>query len=72
MQDADPLLDRGLWDRLGLDVAKESEGKTGARDTSEPGDAERVSPDLAALRTSYGPGGTRRLPVLGNGDQAEP
>jgi tRNA 2-thiocytidine biosynthesis protein TtcA len=70
---ASHLLDRGLWDRLGLDVAKESEGKSGARDASEPRDeAEKVSPDLAALRTSYGPGGTRRLPVLGNGDQAEP
>jgi len=69
------LLDRGLWERLGLDVARESEGKTSSIGpaSSEPDPLASIgSPDLVALRTSYGPGGTRRLPVLGaSDDQAE-
>ncbi|MBX7195156.1 MAG: tRNA 2-thiocytidine(32) synthetase TtcA [Sandaracinaceae bacterium] len=59
------LLDRGLWDRLGLDVARESEGKSSAVAGEESGEQ---SAGLAALRTSYGPDGTRRLPVIGNPD----
>lgn len=66
---ASHLLDRGLWDRLGLDVAKESDGKARAGGAETSG---ADAPEIAALRTSYGPGGTRRLPVLGGSDdQAE-
>jgi len=66
---ASHLLDRSLWEKLGLDVAREGEGKESAAGASE---TQQVS-GLAALRTSYGPGGTRRLPVLGaSDDQAEP
>lgn len=70
---ASHLLDRSLWDRLGLDVAKESEGKSSVRDASGSSEEPKLGPDLVALRTSYGPGGTRRLPVLGGAsdDQAE-
>ncbi len=66
---ASHLLDRSLWEKLGLDVAREGEGK----ESAAGGSATQEVSGLTALRTSYGPGGTRRLPVLGaSDDQVEP
>ncbi|GAB4198110.1 MAG: tRNA 2-thiocytidine(32) synthetase TtcA [Sandaracinaceae bacterium] len=69
---ASHLLDRDLWSKLALGVTREGEGRaiaSGATGELPEDPRERLaSADLAVLRTSYGPGGSRRLPVLDTDD----